>query len=75
MHVDGEYLIFVINGWDYDIPMRDLETEKGLEGWLKHMNEKVWFKEKHQNNMIKICEEKFNYKFTGKTHYEYGGNK
>lgn len=69
MKFEGNYLLINTNGWDYDIPANDLKTVSGLEKWLCHMNEKVWFKESMCRYMISLCEHKFGYKFTGKLYY------
>jgi hypothetical protein len=70
MKIDGKYLVMQTNGWDYDIPLKDLATVEGLEKWLMHMTEKTWFDNYMATQMIAICERQFNYKFNGKTEYD-----
>ena len=69
MKIEGNYLLIDANGWDYDIPLNELTTEKGLEGWLCHMDEKTWFKSGMAKYMVALCEHQFGYKFNGKFSY------
>lgn len=69
MKIEGNYLLINTNGWDYEIPTKELETVDGLEKWLFHITEKSWFKESMARYMISLCEHKFGYKFNGKVYY------
>lgn len=70
MKIDGNYLVITTdNKHEYDIPMGQLSTVKGLENWLCHMDEKNWWNKAKANHMIEICENHFGYKFNGKTSY------
>jgi hypothetical protein len=64
MHIaNGKYIVFVINGWDYDISFESVATIESLKEWLRHLGEKTWFKPHHQELMIEICEQKFGYDY------------
>lgn len=39
---DGYVILNDGQMWDYDIPLRDLQTEHGLRQWLDHLSEKNW---------------------------------
>lgn len=39
---DGYVILNDGHMWDYDIPMKDLRTLHGLEGWITHLSEKTW---------------------------------
>lgn len=69
MKVEGDFLVFNREVWDYDIPLRELSTADGLEKWCCHMTEKNWFSLADAMRMIKFCENRFGYEFSGRIHY------
>lgn len=43
VRVEGGYVILNDGRmWDYDIPLRELQTEHGLQQWIDHLSEKNW---------------------------------
>lgn len=69
MRVSGDYLVFDAGNWEYDIPLRDLSDTDGLEIWVCHMTEKKWFSIADGQAMVRLCERRFGYEYTGRLTY------
>ncbi len=68
--IDDTHLVVKTDtGWDYEIMLNQLNTVSGLEQWLCHMTQKTWFTMLMAKEMVKMCENHFNYKFNGKYRY------
>jgi hypothetical protein len=61
---DGYIELDAGNDFKYDFKLSDCKTPEGLSAWLKHLNEKIWFKKSMERELIEICETTFEYKFT-----------
>lgn len=61
IRIDNGYLLFDVNGWDYEVPLRDLKTVEGLSQWLNHLNEKNLFNKQLERKIILICQDTFGY--------------
>lgn len=70
MRIEDDFLLIPTeNGWEYDIPMRDMNTPDGLQKWVCHMVEKRWFTDDMARQLIQLCEDHFGYQYSGKMKY------
>jgi len=60
IRIEGGYLTFVVNGWDYEILLSQLKTKEGLQEWLDHLSEKDWFTADLKKTMLNMLTLHFN---------------
>ena len=41
-------------GWEYDIPIQDVVTRRGLIRWIRHLSEKNWITTEHIKDLIDL---------------------
>ena len=57
----GDVVIFYRNDigrWfeAYEIPLKEIRSEKGLAEWIEHLNEKTWFTSEHYDDLVELSE-------------------
>lgn len=64
IEIEGKYIVIKTDiGYDYDIALSQIDTKEKLNTWIYHMQEKSWWDKYLTDCLIKICINRFGYKY------------